>query len=352
MNISKRLKKFGVTYWMIAAILLFLLIATIGVYAAYTGDSDLKRTVSTKSSSTVVFSSNVMKSPASEKNIHHDSATSEYDYYVTVCNFDQMSPASHAKQQISYDLTAELGTYDGTTFVPLTEEILRNDGVTKKVFKILKVGDNNSEMIGSENDLNSSTNHFRCIYENETLPATTSFTDKFKLIFDREEFLNDNPEYYICVTATPSNSSAVTGTVIELKAYISASKSQNYDANWSGSLIEIDNSDYDAYNMQVTGSGKGVLEIKWNSQYFSISDMFLMDSANEFVDESNVAVTGNSAILNDSTANWKKIRLKVDSYNKQNKYNIQFFKEQEHTFTSSDKVSNYIKSGTYTPDTY
>lgn len=345
MNILKKIKKHWLTFWMISALLTFSLVGAYVAYSAYMGNSELKRLVSTKSISDVVFSSNVMKSPPAAKNIHVTVTSDEYEYPVTVCNFEQMSPANYAKEQIVYTLTAELVKLVGDEYIPVTEVLLREDGITPKIFKIKKTGDNNTSVSGTLYDLNNLENGFKMVYEDEILPGTSSVTDTFTIVFDREELSKVSSEYFIKITATPVKNTAVSGTISEIGAWVSVSKGKDYSAGWKGSLIETDNEDYDAYNMQVYGSGAGTIEIRWNSSYFSISDMFLMDESNKFENKSGTEVTGQDAVL-DYKDNWKKVILKVDSYT-QNKYDIQFFKTQEHTFTEADPVSKYIEAGDY-----
>ncbi|WP_303789184.1 hypothetical protein [Ruminococcus flavefaciens] len=343
MKLLKKIQKHWITFWMITAILIFSVFSGIYIYAAYMGNSNMKRSISTRSISDIVFSSNVMKAPAQARNLHESNSAAEYEYPVTVCNFEQMSPATHAKEIINYELTAELVRYDGTAYVPVTSTVYREDGTTPKVFKIRQTADNNTLLSGAEYDLNSGT--FQAIYENQTLPDSISATDTFTLVFDREEMKKDSTDYFIQITATPTNTTAVSGTITRLQAQISVSKGKDYGSRWRAVLTEPDDADYDAYNVQVSGSGAGTIEIMWKTEYFNISDMFLMDTANTFRDSTGAAVTGDSAII--TVGEWSKVILEVDSYTKENKYDIQFFKKQSHTFSASDPVSAYIKEGEY-----
>lgn len=329
---------------MITAVLIFSVFSGIYLYAAYMGNSNMKRSISTRSISDIVFSSNVMKAPAQSRNLHESNSAAEYEYPVTVCNFEQMSPATHAKEIINYKLTAELVKYDGTAYVPVTSTVYREDGTTPKVFKIRKTADDNTLLSGeTAYDLNSGT--FQVIYENQTLSDLLSATDTFTLIFDREEMTKDSTDYFIQITAEPTNATAVSGTITRLQAQISVSKGKDYGSRWRAVLTEPDDADYDAYNVQVSGSGAGTIEIMWKTEYFNISDMFLMDTANTFRDSTGAAVTGDNAII--TAGEWSKVILEVDSYTKENKYDIQFFKKQSHTFSASDPVSAYIKEGEY-----
>ena len=329
---------------MITAVLIFSVFSGIYIYAAYMGNSEMKRSISTRSISDIVFSSNVMKAPAQARNLHESNSAAEYEYPVTVCNFEQMSPATHAKEIINYELTAELVRYDGTAYVPVTSTVYREDDTTPKVFKIRQTADDNTKLSGTtEYNLNSGT--FQVSYENQTLSDHISATDTFTLVFDREEMKKDSTDYFIQITATPTNPTAVSGTITRLQAQISVSKGKDYGSRWRAVLTEPDDADYDAYNVQVSGSGAGTIEIMWKTEYFNISDMFLMDTANTFRDSTGAAVTGDNAIT--TAGEWSKVILEVDSYTKENKYDIQFFKKQSHTFSASDPVSAYIKEGEY-----
>ena len=331
---------------MITAVLIFSVFSGIYIYAAYMGNSNMKRSISTRSISDIVFSSNVMKAPAQARNLHESNSAAEYEYPVTVCNFEQMSPTTHAKEIINYNLTAELVKYNGTDYVPVTSTVYREDGITAKVFRIRQTADDNNPLSGvTEYDLNSDT--FQVTYENQTLSNLKSATDTFTLVFDREEMLKDSTDYFIQITAEPTNTTAVSGTIRELKAQISVSKGKDYGSEWTAVLNESNDVDYDAYNLQVSGSGAGRIEIMWKKDHFNISDMFLMDTANVFKD----AITGGNTVYGDSAiltdGDWSKVILEVDSYTKENKYDIQFFKKQSHTFSASDPVSTYIKEGEY-----
>lgn len=346
MKCLKQLQKHWITCWLITALVVFLGVGGALVYGAYIGNSDIKRSVSTKSISDIVFSSNVLKAPPQSKNLHDSNSTAEYYYDVTVCNFEQMSPTNHAKEKIIYNLTAELVRYNGTSYEPVTQILYREDGKTKKVFQVKKTGDDNKTVESiTTYDLNggASGNVFKQEFKNESLSDEESLTDTFTLVFDREEMKKDTSEYFIQVTATPSEDTVVSGTIREIKAWISVSKGKVYGSNWTGVLLENDNAD--AYNMQLSGSGRGTIEIMWKKDSFSITDMFLMDSTNEFVDENGNEVKGDIAII--TSGEWSKLILKVDSYTKVNKYDIQFFKKQSHTYSESDLASNYIKTGDY-----
>ena len=100
MKCLKQLQKHWITCWLITALVVFLGVGGALVYGAYIGNSDIKRSVSTRSISDIVFSSNVLTAPPQSKNLHDSNSTGEYRYDVTVCNFEQMSPTNYAKEKI------------------------------------------------------------------------------------------------------------------------------------------------------------------------------------------------------------------------------------------------------------
>ncbi len=307
------------------------------VRSAYLGYSEVKRVVSTREVSHVVFSSNVMKAPEAAKNIYVASDGEDYEVAITVCNFEQMFMADYAKEQIIYDLTAELVQFDGTGYVSVGETLYREDGKTIKMFGIRQTGDNNQSVTNNTQNINGVSS---ISFNGQKLPGGGAMTDTFMLVFDGEEAQKEISEYFIRVTATPKNSNEVNGTVQEIGAVIGVSKGKTYAASWKGIVTETDESDYDAYNLQVTGSGSGIIDISWNSNYFAISDMFLMDTENHFVAANGTELEGNAAILSGGTG-WSKVRLKVDSANQDN-YEIQFFKTQGDAYKSD---SGYQQSG-------
>ena len=358
-KMKKKRKKLGwITTWLIVAMVMAGVSALI-VRAAYLGYSEVKRVVSTREVSNVVFSSNVMKAPEATKNIYVANEGADYEIPITVCNFEQMFMADYAKERIKYTLTAELVWFDGTNYVPVTEKLKRADGSTDKVFGIRQTGDNNQAVNNDTENINGSIKTIdakkvsQLSFTGQTIPGGSAMTDTFTLVFDGEEIQKEVAEYFIRITAIPTNKSEVNGTLQEIGAVIGVSKGKIYAASWKGSMTETDQADYDAYNMQVTGSGRGIIEISWNNSYFTISDMFLMDEANCFVTANGTEIAGDAAILSGG-AGWSKVRLKVNAENQSN-YEIQFFKTQGDAYKSDSEyqqngISALIKAGNYKED--
>ena len=99
-KLKKALKiKYPITFWMLASALLFGTLVV--VHAAYSGTADVKRVVSTQASSSTVFSSNYMESGGLAIKSLRTTAEGDFICNVTVCNYDQLDPASPARAQIT-----------------------------------------------------------------------------------------------------------------------------------------------------------------------------------------------------------------------------------------------------------
>ena len=99
----------------------------------------------------------------------------------------------------------------------------------------------------------------------------TSYKDSFDICFDATEVENEMPELFVRVIATPSAESVqLNGSLPTLSAIISISKGRTVETGWYGSLDESSDKNYDAYNLVVEGSGKGTIDILWDSREFTI----------------------------------------------------------------------------------
>lgn len=210
-KLKKALKiKYPIAVWMLLSA--FLLGTLIVVHAAYSGTADVKRVVSTQASSSTVFSSNYMES--GELAIKSLRTTAEGDFIcnVTVCNYDQLDPASPARAPITYSFKAELCRYDTSTesYVVVSEVQTKTiDNVTSnKNFYVKKVMDDNLEINTDtvhSHSLNESPFYYE--YTDETLAGGTSNKDSFNICFDSAEVDLAVADLFIRVTATPTNES-------------------------------------------------------------------------------------------------------------------------------------------------
>ena len=145
------------------------------------------------------------------------------------------------------------------------------------------------------------------------------------------------PELFVRVIATPSAESVqLNGSLPTLSAIISISKGRTVETGWYGSLDESSDKNYDAYNLVVEGSGKGTIDILWDSRDFTINTAFLEINSSKL-----------TAVTDAETAGWKTVTLSVNS-SEQNRYIVQFYKVKTKTdYTGATFPSRYIMCNNY-----
>ncbi len=335
-DIFRKIAKYPITVWMLISV--FTLCTVVVVYAAYNGTADVKRVVSTQASSNTVFSSNYMQAGGLAVKELRTTADGNFICNVTVCNYDQLNLGNPAHALITYDFTAELLEYDMTnkTYQKVGVVQEKTDGTGNKVFYVQKKMDDN-ETIGTDQVHVLNAGSFLYTYSAETLAGGTSNKDSFDICFDSEEVEKDVADLFIRVTATPTAESAqFNGSVPTLSCIISVSQGRSIETGWHGSLNESNTLDYDGYNLIVEGSGKGTIDILWDSREFTINPIFKQINSSKLTDETDAALEG-----------WRKVTLTVDS-TEENRYVVQFYKKNTNSaYSGNNFASRYIKCENY-----
>ena len=338
-NIYKKLIKYPVTIWMIVSIVVFTGVYV--AYSAYNGTADVKRVVSTQSTSKSVFSSNYLEIFSSnDPSIKNLRTTTEDNFTVsiTVCNYDQLDPTSPARALIEYDLVADLVTFNSNTNQYETVSAVQMNGDNAKTFYIQKtMEDNNPIDNDDQHDLNAGG--FSYTYHSETLTGGVSYKDTFDICFDSAEVAKDVPDLFIRVIATPTTASIQANSGIStLQSIVSISRGRSIETGWHGSLQETNtNQDYDGYNLIIEGSGVGTIDILWDNLKFALNPVFV--SLNSTILTPETAVAGRDG--------WMKITLNVNSITC-NRYVAQFYKRDENVhYTGTEFPSKYIKCENY-----
>lgn len=352
-NFKKRLKKHWALLWLICALSA---VGAFVVFASYTGVNSVKRVVSTRASSSILFSSNSLKSSATSQRL------SSNIYTITVCNFAQDNIAEINPDPITYTVNAYLAVKVGENYVKLSDYLAdTNVSVADKAVYTTDLSGRtySIEMItddGGETDFDTvvnlvtSSNYSASITKYCTLRGGISSTDSFKIVLDEKELEGTEPEFYIYVEADPSSPA----TLSTIYNRLCAAQSTADAASWTGTLVESDcfTVDYDFYNYVLTGSGVGTVDVLWNPDMFEINNFFFSNmSGNEFVlYDSNGDVTENTSTgseIKDVTGdaehnNWKMATLKVDS-TEINRYQIQLYKvDGEIAYTGENSAANFI----------
>ena len=299
-----------ITVSLVACIIVF---TSLVAYAAFTRINILKRVVSTDAGAGARFSSDSMDSSVagmtSRKSFYSQSADPNAE--VNVFNYPYPKASLYRNVVTEYDVTARIGTHDGTSFTPLTGEALTS--LSNAYYINYKDGANQQ--------FNNSSVPIQ--FNSCRMNAGKVDPDLFNVHFDSAELGDNPPGYCVEMIATPKDTSLPT-----LKGYISVRYIKAAESGWTGALEELDsNKEYDGYNYIIEGSGEGRITFSWNPTALTINKQFLQNPENTFyIGESEV--NGSSDLTENSFATvsgMKSITLVVNSQEK-NRYEVQFYK--------------------------
>lgn len=277
----KKLKRSWLAIWIAFAAAA---LSTIGVLAAYTSVSSVKRVVSTQKGAGMLFSSNYLTIDENDlpRMITFSSMENSPCVTVNVCNYPQ-TMIKHNDKDITYTLTVELVDSNGNAVTSADYSV--EYGGEKKTFE------SNSKI------------------EFSPLKLTADDFNKheFTLTFDKSQLTKS--DIYMKVTATPTDQAELKTLSAKLGViYIN----DNTSATWTGTFIDNATSpkDLDGFNYRLSGSGEGTVTLTWNTNYVDISPWF----KNTY----KLTISKDSSGIATAT-------LKVNSAEK-NQYDIQFYR--------------------------
>ncbi|MCI6560122.1 MAG: hypothetical protein MR434_01745 [Ruminococcus sp.] len=333
-TILRKLAKYWTTIWLILAISAALALAVLG---AYTGVNSVKHVLSTQAPSGVLFSSNSLKATANST-ISSSQRLSSQQYDITVCNYEQIKAAEPNPEDIIYNLTASLkvrdsntNTYKDLSELAETEKQQYTALLESRSYKIkMQQDDGSGDSVENEYNLANETD-YKHTFTGYKLTGNVLSTDVFRIEFDPIELEDTEPDFYIFVQAEPVSPSGIES----VKNIYCAAQSASEASAWKGSLLETgcSTTDYDFYNYIISGSGKGTVDVMWDSTMFEINPFFLD------MEKIIKVETITEGIHN----GWSKITLMVDS-TINNRYDIQLYKISEtiSSYTGEYDASKYI----------
>ena len=354
---KKKIKLSWISIWLIAAASVLLVLV---VYAAYTGVSSVKRVVSTKAGTGMLFSSNYMTAETMYTNERgdyndycdlqgHPIEGLDPQYTLNVCNFAQGNKSSwYTFGNINYRLTAQLvkNEKDPSTdqYMPLTPAefsgkrygIGLKDGTITYFtdpIQVINLPSASGTYSLSKNDINM---------------------DEFTIVMDKSDLLNETPTILLKITATPVMDN--NGDLSPIYGYVGVCKRAVTGSTWMGEIIDeyhndtaaeggadaVSAYDYDAYNYVISGNGKGKFYFAWDSTKVDPNKFFLQDNSSIITGPSNVSSWDKYTRSMSGTSGWKQIILDVDSTEKA-RYEVQLYK-----LTGSDYknlIDDYVNYG-------
>lgn len=277
----KKLKRSWLAIWIAFAAAA---LSTIGVLAAYTSVSSVKRVVSTQKGAGMLFSSNYLTIDENDlpRMITFSSMETSPCVTVNVCNYPQ-TMIKHNDKDITYTMTVELVDSNGNAVTSADYSVEYNG--EKKTFE------SNSKI------------EFSLL----KLMADDFNKHEFVLTFDKSQLTKS--DIYMKVTATPTDQAELKPLSAKLGViYIN----DNTSATWTGTFIDNATSpkDLDGFNYRLSGSGEGTVTLTWNTNYVDISPWF----KNTY----DLTISKDSSGIATAT-------LKVNSAEK-NQYDIQFYR--------------------------
>lgn len=288
----KWMKRYGVTVWLVAAVLALAVSAS---YAAYVNLDIKKHVLTTGRGNQAFFSSNYLYLTDYE-NQTYDSrliATSKsagkHEFTVMVCNHVYGNEELVNLDDIQYTFQVQARSINGSSLpVNIT-------GVTIKYYR------------GENQDQNSTTlkpdGSFD--YPPEALPGETATKDFFR--FSVPDDLKD--AVYFIIEATPQEGSRGATNDQKLAAIITLT--DNAIAHgWSGQFLDLDDrapNQYSGFNYEIRGSGEATVTLSWDSSVLEISPWFKDDVKGTSRQEGNVKT------------------LTFDTDNEKTAYQLQFY---------------------------
>lgn len=334
-----KVKKHWISIWLVIAVMAF---TTVISYAAYTRVTVAKRVISTGEGAGLPFGSDLMSSTVKKiKRMPFSDQNDVPDVPLSVFNYPYPRRSSCGIDETLYDLTVTLGTLDALSeFSPLTGSDITNLGTGYSVIE--EQGEQRSFIFGTDDQITHT-------FSDCSIAGGNYNSNLFTLKFDQAELTAAVPKgYCIKMQAVPADSELPTLTGYVLVRYIKTA-----DSGWSGELENLTaNTDYDAFNYIIKGSGKGNFTFKWNANKVAINQQFLQNSDVKFLINDEV-VSGNDEFTEDDITKgadgFRTLTIVVDS-SKSNRYDVHFYKVNNTQSGSSDydntSVASYIPKST------
>lgn len=310
-----KINKYWITIWLA---IIVITVTSIVSYAAYTRVTVAKRVISTGEGAGFPFGSDLMSSTVKKiKRMPFSDQNDTPDIPLNIFNYPYPRRSSCGRDDTIYDLTVTLGTLDDlNNFSPLTGTDITDLGTGYVVVE--EQGQQRSYTFGSDNKITHT-------FSNCSITGGNFNSNLFTMKFDPAELTAEIPKgYCMKMEAIPGDSELPSLTGYVLVRYI-----RTADSGWSGELEELTaDTDYDAYNYVIKGSGKGNFTFKWNASKVAINQQFLQNSDVKFL-VNGTPISGNPSFKENDISpdgdGFRSLTIIVDS-SKTSRYDVQFYK--------------------------
>ena len=300
-------------------------VALLGVvaFAEYPGVNNyIKRVVISEDAVGMMFSSNLLTllennrvsyQPIYVKQITDNDTADYYDVDVYVWNYDIDGSGDYYKKQITYDLEISVVDEQGnvtTLDSGKSVKVVKNDANTYL-----------ANFSGSSTTYTSSTP--------EILNTNGRNQNKYTIKFSKNWDLAGDVNKRVMIKAIPTSEFTdlkTLATAIGLREESSSeSTGWKYYINEKRISSTAAVSDYDAYNLVLTGTGSETIEIEWDTDKVKLNkDFYEQNGAFSFAANEVTYTQGGG------TNGWDKLVIAADSYSAtkeyRNRYDIQLYK--------------------------
>lgn len=332
-NIISFIKKQWLIIWIVlSSIVLFAIIAS--AESLFTL-SPMKRVLVTKGGKGVLFSSNLLTNlieetvegvPTEKATYQPIYKTNSYDVDLYLWNYDILDETTRYPENINYRLEARLTDSEGNA---LTD-------IGSRTITITPTSPSGSSLVLSTSNP-SGTFNSQTLVHSDSVSAQNYYVVEFSSNWNLDEDAN------ICVEIkaipTTNDAGVAYSDIPKLGRIIGLRKTRSTSTNgWKATISEKTDinspTDFDAYNLVLSGSGSATITVSWDPTKIGLNEYFYKESkcvyGFDFPDDdedTDYEIKDNGV---SETDGWHTITIKadtsIDSRNNRNRYSIQLYK--------------------------
>lgn len=256
-------KNAWITVWLIVVAIL----CVTSTYAAYTGVTQSKRVISLSDRDDMLFSSRYMFIAGSDvQKIGFSESTTDPTITIDVCNYDKNGMGKYGSD-IYFQLSARLINFDGTATSGVESNKFRiaflNNGTEDSSYQLISLSSDEAKVIPGPETYNGISNVYK---------LTGGMKSKYKFVLHCDPDGLSSPQYAVELTAQPIGD--YNDIIKKISGKVAAVSRNSQSLEWSGEftdkMISSDASVFDAYNYVISGVGKGMITLTYNSNLLEL----------------------------------------------------------------------------------
>ncbi len=322
-KIINTIKKQWLIIWILAASTI--LVTMLASAESFFTLSPLKRVLVSKDGHGLLFSSNILEK--SENDVisyipSYQTGNTPYTVNLYLWNFDEKDEGTRYTEDINYKLEAKFTDTEGN--------VLDAEAVGAHTVVIAPTVPSGTALTLSSASLSGELTDQKLAY------SDSSSTENAYTVTFTGWSLDDDTEICVQIRAIPTqkNSGEMYTDLSELARIVGLRRARVSGSNgWKANISEMTSSnsptDFDGYNLIVSGSGKATITISWDTTMLDVNKNFYTSTDNVF----GYIFSGEEAEIVDggvSDDGWRTITISADtskeSQNNRNRYTLQLYK--------------------------